>query len=252
MMDAVLDVRDVTKTYAQGNVLVAALAGVSLSLGAGSTVALMGQSGSGKTTLLNLIAGLDQPTRGEVWLAGTCLSRLDADAATVFRRRHIGFVFQFFNLLPTMTARDNVGLPLLAERLPRTEVNRRAMEALEAIGLSDRAGHRPAEMSGGEMQRVAIARALVMRPKLLLADEPTGNLDTATGDEILSLMRQAVDAYGLSIVMVTHSYLAAAAMDRILFIRDGRLVDEVDVAGGVRREAGARLQVVRPRPLDAE
>jgi putative ABC transport system ATP-binding protein len=252
MTDTVLDVRDVTKTYAQGSVLVAALAGVSLSLEAGSTVALMGQSGSGKTTLLNLIAGLDRPTRGEVWLAGTCLSRLDADAATVFRRRHIGFVFQFFNLMPTMTARDNVGLPLLAERLPRAEVNRRAMEALEVIGLSDRADHRPAEMSGGEMQRVAIARALVMRPRLLLADEPTGNLDTATGDEILSLMRQAVDAYGLSIVMVTHSYLAAAAMDRILFIRDGRLVDEVDVAGAARREARAKLQVVRATPPDAE
>ena len=251
-MQPVLDVRRVTKTYRRGTFEVPALVDVSLALAPGATVALMGQSGSGKTTLLNLVAGLDRPTAGEVWLDGTCLSQLDAESATVFRRRHIGFVFQFFNLMPSMTARDNVGLPLLAERLPRAEVNRRAMEALEAIGLSDRAGHRPPEMSGGEMQRVAIARALVMRPKLLLADEPTGNLDTATGDEILSLMRQAVDAYGLSIVMVTHSYLAAAAMDRILFIRDGRLVDEVDAAGAMRREASAHLHVVPSRPADVE
>jgi len=251
-MQPVPDVRHVTRSYRRGAFEVPALVDVSLALAPGATVALMGQSGSGKTTLLNLVAGLDTPTTGEVWLDGTCLSQLDGESATVFRRRHIGFVFQFFNLMPSMTARDNVGLPLLAERLPRAEVNRRAMEALEVIGLSDRAGHRPPEMSGGEMQRVAIARALVMRPKLLLADEPTGNLDTATGDEILSLMRQAVDAYGLSIVMVTHSYLAAAAMDRILFIRDGRLVDEVDTSGAMQREASAHLHVVRPRPVEPE
>jgi putative ABC transport system ATP-binding protein len=209
----------------------------------------MGPSGSGKTTLLNLLAGLDRPTSGEVWVAGTRLSDLDAEAATVFRRRNIGFVFQFFNLLPTMTARDNVALPMLADRLPRREAQRRALAALELVGMVDRAAHRPSELSGGEMQRVAIARALVMRPKLLLADEPTGNLDTTTGDEILRLLRQAVDEYGLSIVMVTHSYLAAAAMDRVLFIQDGAIVDEVDAANVTPPSGpGRHLHVVPPRP----
>jgi putative ABC transport system ATP-binding protein len=209
----------------------------------------MGPSGSGKTTLLNLVAGLDRPTSGEVWVAGTRLSDLDAEAATVFRRRNIGFVFQFFNLLPTMTARDNVALPMLADRLPRREAQRRALAALELVGMVDRAAHRPSELSGGEMQRVAIARALVMRPKLLLADEPTGNLDTTTGDEILRLLRQAVDEYGLSIVMVTHSYLAAAAMDRVLFIQDGAIVDEVDAANVTQPSGpGRHLHVVPPRP----
>jgi len=209
----------------------------------------MGPSGSGKTTLLNLLAGLDRPTSGEVWVDGTRLSDLDAEAATVFRRRNIGFVFQFFNLLPTMTARDNVALPLLADRLPRREANLRALAALEKVGMVDRASHRPSELSGGEMQRVAIARALVIRPKLLLADEPTGNLDTTTGDEVLHLLRQAVDEYGLSIVMVTHSYLAAAAMDRVLFIQDGAIVDEVDAANVTPPHVvGRRLHVVPPRP----
>ena len=226
-----------------------ALRGVSLSLAPRGTIALMGPSGSGKTTLLNLLAGLDRPTSGEVWVDGTRLSDLDAEAATVFRRRNIGFVFQFFNLLPTMTARDNVALPLLADRLPRREANLRALAALEKVGMVDRASHRPSELSGGEMQRVAIARALVIRPKLLLADEPTGNLDTTTGDEVLHLLRQAVDEYGLSIVMVTHSYLAAAAMDRVLFIQDGAIVDEVDAANVTPPHVvGRRLHVVPPRP----
>jgi putative ABC transport system ATP-binding protein len=207
----------------------------------------MGPSGSGKTTLLNLLSGLDRPTSGEVWVAGTRLSDLDAEAATVFRRRNIGFVFQFFNLLPTMTARDNVALPMLADRLPRREVDARALAALEKVGMVDRAAHRPSELSGGEMQRVAIARALVMRPKVLLADEPTGTLDTTTGDEILRLLRHAVDEYGLSIVMVTHSYLAAAAMDRVLFIQDGVIVDEVDAANVTPPQGmGRRLHVVPP------
>jgi len=157
--------------------------------------------------------------------------------------------FQFFNLLPTMTARDNVALPMLADRLPRREAQVRALAALERVGMVDRAAHRPSELSGGEMQRVAIARALVMRPKLLLADEPTGNLDTTTGDEILRLLRQAVDEYGLSIVMVTHSYLAAAAMDRVLFIQDGAIVDEVEAANVTPPHGPARhLHVVPPRP----
>src|SRR5437016_1635336 len=219
----ILDVRSVSKVYRRGRVEVAALRDVSFRLTSGSTLAIMGPSGSGKTTLLNVLAGLDRPTGGEVLVDGQRLDRLDAEAATAFRRRHIGFVFQFFNLLPTMSARDNVALPLLAERLPRREVERRTAELLEAVGLSHRATHRPDEMSGGEQQRVAIARALVMRPRLLLADEPTGNLDTATGEEILALLTQAVANSGMSIVIVTHSLAAARAARQVLSIRDGTL-----------------------------
>jgi putative ABC transport system ATP-binding protein len=246
-MNAVLEVQNVNKTYKRGRYSVEALRDVSLSLPSRGTVALMGPSGSGKTTLLNLLSGLDRPTAGEVWVAGTRLSDLDAEAATEFRRRNIGFVFQFFNLLPTMTARDNVALPMLADGLPRRDVEARALAALESVGMVDRASHRPAELSGGEMQRVAIARALVMRPKLLLADEPTGNLDTTTGDDVLQLLQGAVESYGLSIVMVTHSYLAAATMNRVLFIQDGAIVDEVD-ASQVTPHQIRHLQVVRPRP----
>jgi len=252
MSSAVLDVRNVSKHYRRGAFTVPALRDVSLTLPPGGSVAIMGHSGSGKTTLLNVIAGLDQPDEGEVWLADTRLSDLDSEAATVFRRRHIGFIFQFFNLMPAMTARDNVALPMLAERLPRPEVERRAMEALDVIGLADRAGHRPVELSGGEMQRVAIARALVMRPKVLLADEPTGNLDTATGDDILRLLRRAIEAYDLSVVMVTHSYMAATAMDRIVFIRDGALVDQVDATPAASPEPRRQLYVVPPAPAEAE
>lgn len=245
----ILEVRDVARTYQRGRYAVDALRSISLSLPSKGSIALMGPSGSGKTTLLNLLAGLDRPTSGEVWIDGTRLSDLNPEEATVFRRRNIGFVFQFFNLLPTMTARDNVALPLLADRLPRRDADQRALAALERVGMVDRASHRPSELSGGEMQRVAIARALVMQPKLLLADEPTGNLDTHTGDEILRLLRQAVDEHGLSIVMVTHSYLAAAAMDRVLFIQDGVIVDEVDAANVTAPHgAGRHLRVVPPRP----
>ncbi len=248
MSEVVLEVRDVSRRYRRGRFEVHALRDVSLELRARSSVAIMGPSGAGKTTLLNVVAGLDHPNGGSVRVCGMDLAALDQEAATTFRRRHMGFVFQFFNLLPTMTAQDNVALPLLAERVARREVERRSMEALEAIGLADRADHRPAELSGGEMQRVAIARALVMRPKLLLADEPTGNLDTATGDEILGLLRGAIDAYDLAVVMVTHSYLAAAAMDRVVFIQDGALTDEVDTSGAAERERRARLSLVRKAP----
>jgi putative ABC transport system ATP-binding protein len=249
MGERVLEVRDVSRRYRRGRFEVHALRDVTLTLAVRESIAIMGPSGAGKTTLLNVIAGLDRPTAGDVHVCGTDLTRLDQEAATAFRRRHMGFVFQFFNLLPTMSAQDNVALPLLAERVGRREAERRSMEALEAIGLADRAAHRPSELSGGEMQRVAIARALVMRPKLLLADEPTGNLDTATGDEILGLLRDAIEAYDLAVVMVTHSYLAAAAMDRVVFIRDGALTDEVDTASATERERRARLGLVGKRPM---
>jgi putative ABC transport system ATP-binding protein len=225
---AIVEVLEVMKTYRAGATEVCALRGVSFTLGAGQMLALMGPSGSGKTTLLNIMAGLDQPTSGEVRVAGERVSALDADAATVFRRRTIGFVFQFFNLLPTMSARDNVALPLLADRIGREEIRDRTEEALAAVGLSNRADHRPSELSGGEMQRIAIARALVMRPKVLLADEPTGNLDTATGDGVLGLLRHAVTTYDLAVVMVTHSHLAAATADRMILLSDGRITDDIE------------------------
>ncbi len=221
----IVEARGVSKIYRRGTWNVAALHAISFTVPRRSTVAIMGPSGSGKSTLLNLLSGLDQPTEGEVFIAGTRLSDLDPEAATRFRRRHIGFAFQFFNLMPTMSAHRNVTLPLLADRQPRADANRRADEALAAVGMSHRADHLPSELSGGEQQRVAIARALVMRPEVLLADEPTGNLDSATGAEILALLREMVVQQGLSIVMVTHSDAAAAIADRILVIRDGRLID---------------------------
>jgi putative ABC transport system ATP-binding protein len=225
-MDPVLVATGVSKVYRRGGVAVHAVRDVSFSVAPGSFVAIMGPSGSGKTSLLNILAGLDHPTTGEVRIDGQRLGELGAEDATVFRRRHIGFVFQFFNLLPTMSARDNVALPLLADRRPRREVEQRTAEMLDAVGLRARADHRPSELSGGEQQRVAVARALVMRPRLVLADEPTGNLDTHTGADILALLRHTVTTLGLSIVMVTHSTQAAAAVDRVLVIRDGVLSED--------------------------
>ncbi len=223
--DAVLIARDVSKVYRRGDCEVPALRGVSFAVERGGFVAITGPSGSGKTTLLNILAGLDRPSAGEVRVGGERLSDLDPEAATAFRRRHIGFVFQFFNLLPTMSAYDNVALPLLAERRPRREVERQVGEMLDAVGLAGRARHRPSELSGGEQQRVAIARALVMSPELILADEPTGNLDTATGGDILALLRHTIATFGTAIVMVTHADLAAEAADRVLCIRDGVMAE---------------------------
>jgi putative ABC transport system ATP-binding protein len=219
-----LDVRGVSKSYPRGRYEVSALQGISFTLAAGRALAIVGPSGSGKTTLLNLLAGLDVPTRGEVYVGEQRLDRLDPEAATTFRRRHIGFVFQFFNLLPTLTAAENVGLPLLAERLSRGEVLARARDTLALVGLAERADHRPDELSGGEQQRVAIARALIMRPRLVLADEPTGNLDSETGHRIIALLRSLVVERGTALLAVTHSGAVAQACDRTLEIRDGQLV----------------------------
>jgi putative ABC transport system ATP-binding protein len=207
---------------------VPALRDVTFRVAGAQAVAVTGPSGSGKSTLLNLLSGLDRPTGGTILVDGARLDRFDAEAATAFRRRNIGFVFQFFNLLPTLSALDNVALPLVAEGLRHHEVVSRAAEALEAFGLAQRVGHRPDELSGGEQQRVAIARALVMRPRLLLADEPTGNLDSATGGDILAMLRAAVSGRRLALVMVTHSPAAARIADRVLEIRDGRLSEVGD------------------------
>jgi putative ABC transport system ATP-binding protein len=222
---AVVVATDVTRRYGSGDTAVDALRGVSLSIAQGKLTAVMGPSGSGKSTLMHILAGLDKPTDGSVSIAGTEITRLKDSDLTKLRRRHIGFVFQFFNLLPMLTAEENIVLPLsIAGEKPE-----RAFfgDLIDKVGLADRLTHRPAELSGGQQQRVAIARALVSRPTVLFADEPTGNLDSTTSNEILELMRNSVDAYGQTMVMVTHDAHAAAFADRVLFLDDGLIVRDM-------------------------
>jgi putative ABC transport system ATP-binding protein len=226
-----LSVRGVTKTYRQGDTEVKALAGVTLDIGAGEFVAVVGPSGSGKSTLLHLLGGLDAPTAGDILIGGTSLGRMSDDEVTIFRRRAIGFVFQFFNLLPTLSAAENVALPLLLDGKRAREIGPRVEAALEAVGLAQRRRHRPDELSGGEMQRVAIARALVIEPKLILADEPTGNLDSATGEQILDLIRRANRERGATVVMVTHDAKAAGFGTRVVTMRDGAIVGDGAASG---------------------
>jgi putative ABC transport system ATP-binding protein len=210
-----------TRRYGQGETAVDALRGVSLEIERGRLTAVMGPSGSGKSTLMHILAGLDRPTSGAVEIDGTDITRLSDNELTKLRRKHIGFVFQFFNLLPMLTAEENVVLPLeIAGRNPEQEWLR---EVLAAVGLEDRRRHRPSELSGGQQQRVAIARALLSRPTILFADEPTGNLDSQTSGEILELMRRSVDEYGQTTVMVTHDARAATIADRILLLADGMI-----------------------------
>jgi putative ABC transport system ATP-binding protein len=215
----------VTRRYGLGDTAVEALRGVSLEVKQGQLSAVMGPSGSGKSTLMHILAGLDKPTEGGVKIAGTEITRLSDTDLTKLRRKHIGFVFQFFNLLPMLTAEENVLLPLsiAGEKADPVWVK----ELMARIGLTDRGTHRPAELSGGQQQRVAIGRALMSRPTIVFADEPTGNLDSKTSDEILTLMRESVDAFGQTTVMVTHDPRAAAIADRILFLDDGLIVKEL-------------------------
>jgi putative ABC transport system ATP-binding protein len=216
---------DLTRRYGEGDTAVDALRGVSVDIAPQRMTAVMGPSGSGKSTLMHILAGLDRPTTGAVSIAGTEITRLGDNDLTKLRREHIGFVFQFFNLLPMLTARENIVLPL---RIAGETPDELWFDELIAnVGLTDRLSHRPAELSGGQQQRVAIARALVSRPTVLFADEPTGNLDSSTGAEILELMRRSVDDLGQTIVMVTHEARAAAMADHVLFLADGRIVREV-------------------------
>jgi len=222
---AVVVANDVTRRYGQGDTAVDALRGVSLEVASGKLTAVMGPSGSGKSTLMHILAGLDKPTTGSVTIAGTEITRLKDSDLTKLRRRHIGFVFQFFNLLPMLTAEENIVLPLsIAGEKPDPVF---FGDLIGKVGLGDRLTHRPAELSGGQQQRVAIARALVSRPTVLFADEPTGNLDSTTSHGILELMRDSVDSYGQTMVVVTHDARAAAIADRVLFLADGLIVKDM-------------------------
>lgn len=214
---------DVHKIYSDGKVAVPALAGVSLTVKAGEFVAVIGPSGCGKSTLLNLVAGLDRPTRGTILVDGVDLTRSAESALSRLRRERIGIVFQFYNLLPHLTARENVALPLLLNGTPTRQIASRVGEELEAVGLLPRADHFPHELSGGEMQRVAIARALAPRPALLLADEPTGNLDSTLGGAVLALVRRLNRARAFTVLMATHSPEGAAVADRMVRLKDGHL-----------------------------
>jgi len=222
-------VQDVRKTYGESEAMVRALDGVSLDIEDGEFLSIMGASGSGKSTLLHLLGGLDSCSSGEVFVGDKPISKMTDDEITIFRRRKIGFVFQFYNLLPTLTAEENVALPLLLDGKRLKQVRPRVVQMLEAVGLGNRRDHKPDQLSGGEMQRVAIARALVIEPILLLADEPTGNLDSRSSEEILHLIKRTAEQRRLTVVMVTHDPRAAAYGDRIVMLKDGRVVSDDDL-----------------------
>jgi len=228
---AILQTQQVSKQYQMGEVSVDALSGVDFTVEEGEFVAIMGPSGSGKSTLLHLLGGLDGPTDGEVALAGRQLSKLSDNQITLIRRRSVGFIFQFFNLLPTLTAEENLALPLLIDGQNIKKHKQKIDRLLELVGLSDRRQHKPDQLSGGQQQRVAIARAFVNDPAIVLADEPTGNLDSKTGEEILKLLRRSCDELGQTIVMVTHDAKAASFADRVVFLMDGQVVDHLKMSG---------------------
>jgi putative ABC transport system ATP-binding protein len=225
MNGTVVSAVDITRRYGEGEAAVDALQGVSLDVKTGELVAVMGSSGSGKSTLMHLLAALDTPTSGSIMIAGEAVGSLSDREVTMLRRRHIGFVFQFFNLLPMLSAEENVRLPLsIAGEKPDPAFFE---GLLERVGLTDRRSHRPSELSGGQQQRVAIARALVSQPTVVFADEPTGNLDSKTGAGILELLRSSAEELGQTMMMVTHDAHAAEIADRVLFLADGRIVEEL-------------------------
>ena len=220
-----------TKVYGDEGHPVRAVDDITLSVENGEFLAIMGPSGSGKSTLLYLLGGLERPTAGKVWLRDRDLGAMNDDALSQLRRTELGFVFQFFNLIPVLRARDNVAMPLILDGVKHDEALKRADEALAKVGLSDRVEHRPSELSGGEQQRVAIARAMVANPALIMGDEPTGNLDSKSSDETVQLLRKAADAWGQTIIIVTHDPRVAAYADRIVFLKDGKVVDESRMKG---------------------
>jgi putative ABC transport system ATP-binding protein len=233
-MDSIVTATDVRRRYGEGDAAVDALAGVTTSFERGRYSAIMGPSGSGKSTLMHILAGLDRPTAGSVELDGVEITTLDDGDLTRLRRDKLGFIFQFFNLIPVLTAEENIVLPLsIAGKRPDEEWLRRLVET---VGLSDRLTHRPAELSGGQQQRVAVARALISKPAVVFADEPTGNLDSKSSEEVLRMLRQSVDDLGQTVVMVTHDPEAASYADRLVVLRDGRIVHDA--------EAGTAEQVI--------
>jgi putative ABC transport system ATP-binding protein len=248
-----IETHDLHMHYGKGRTEVRALDGVDLTIGEGEMVAIMGPSGSGKSTLLHIIGALESPTAGTVAVGGRRFDGLDDKALTDLRRDHIGFVFQFFNLLPSLTAEENVTLPAVIAKRRDPEIRDRARALIERVGLSDRVDHLPAELSGGQQQRVSIARALLLSPELVLADEPTGNLDSKSGREVLRVLRELNEEEGHTIVMVTHDPAAAAAADRVIFLRDGKLAGEVE--GGSTRRAAEYLASLQsadaPEPVAA-
>ncbi len=241
--EALLEIRDLTKSYARGRQVVEALRGVSLSVERGEFASIMGPSGSGKSTLLHLIGGLDRPTGGSVRLGGQAIQDFDDEALSAFRRRRLGFIFQFFNLLPTLSAVENVALPLLLDGQSLSRIADKAKELLSLMGLGDRLHHRPDQLSGGEMQRVAIARALVTDPLVVLADEPTGNLDTKMGTLVLEMLARTARERGQTIIMVTHDARAASFSGRLITLRDGRIESNraVPATGGAGPGSSERL-----------
>ena len=233
-----IKIENLTKIYGQGEAAVVALDHVNINLGQGEFVAVMGPSGCGKSTLLHLTGGLDRPSEGKVSLDGQEIFHMDDSHLTELRRRRIGFIFQFFNLLPMLTAEENAAIPLILDGMPVEKANKRAAEMLEKVGLGDRRTHRPDQLSGGQQQRVAIARALVTDPAIILADEPTGNLDSRSSDEFAALLRQVSSEWKRTILMVTHDPRIAAYADRIIFLKDGKVVEETTLNGNAKDEAG--------------
>ncbi len=241
---AILVTDHLTKVFGKGDAAVTALSQINLSVQAGEFVAVMGPSGCGKSTLLHLIGGLDRPTSGRVLMDGTDLASMADRELTELRRRRMGFVFQFFNLIPVLSALENASLPLILDGIQPVEANRRAVEWLARVGLSDRLNGRPDQLSGGQQQRVAIARALVAEPDLVLADEPTGNLDSRASDEIAGLLRLISAEWGRAVLMVTHDPRIAAYADRIVFLKDGSVIDETRLGGAGTDRAGRPRQKV--------
>jgi putative ABC transport system ATP-binding protein len=245
---AIVETENLTKTYGKGATAIVALDHINLLVQPGEYVAVMGPSGCGKSTLLHLIGGLDRPTSGRVLIDGTDLNQLNDRALTELRRRTIGFIFQFYNLLPILSAVENTALPLILDGVKPADAGATASAWLERVGLADRLSNRPDELSGGQQQRVAIARALAVDPALILADEPTGNLDSRASDEVAALLRRVCDDWGRAVLMVTHDPRIAAYADRIVFLKDGAVVDETRLGGtGSRSDKNSRSRAeVRP------
>src|SRR6202795_1155423 len=236
---AIMNIRNVTKSFTRGGETITVLKNLNLEVGEAEFLGIMGPSGSGKTTLLNLIAGLDKPSVGEVWIGDRLISAMSEGDLASWRTRHIGFIFQFYHLLPVLTAYENVEMPLLLLPLSAAERRQQVLTALDLVGLSDRLKHRPGQLSGGQQQRVGIARAIVTEPTLIVADEPTGDLDARSAEEILNLMGELQKGLQKTILMVTHDPRAAARAERVLHLDKGQLVDDIDQSGMVFRKGTA-------------